>query len=245
MFTFRFSRFATPLWCPLISALVIAGAATTIACRAVAAEPGAQVSQQPGPGSLTSPETLLADPARDPAWRELFDKLAPNKTRQSTFEERRYFPFRKAPVVLHGEIRIVPRLGLSLRYVQPEARVLIIDDKGLLMRDSEGREQSAPSDSRAQAATSALVHILRFDLDALKKEFEVHGRRDGATWTLAFVPRDPTFAELIGTLTVSGEQNALQKIEMIKSPTQRIEILIRDTREDVIFTGDTLKRFFR
>ena len=81
--------------------------------------------------------------------------------------------------------------------------------------------------------------------DPLKKEFEVHGRREGETWTLAFVPRDPAFANLLGMLTVSGEKNALHKIEMIKSPTQRIEILIRDTREDVLFTGDTLKRFFR
>jgi len=212
-----------------------AGAATA------ASEPS---PTQTVPG-LVTPETLLADPAGDPAWRDLFAQLAPSKTRQSTFEERRYFPFRSTPIVLQGEIRIVPELGLSLRYLEPEARVLIIDRKGLLMRDNEGRERAAPSDSRAQAATSALVHVLRFDLEALKKEFEVHGRREGETWTLAFVPRDPTFANLLGVLTVSGEQNALRKIEMIKSPTQRIEILIRDTREDVLFTGDTLKRFFR
>jgi outer membrane lipoprotein-sorting protein len=195
--------------------------------------------------SLLAPETLLADPARDPQWRALFDQLAPNKTRQSSFEERRYFPFRKTPVVLQGEIRIVPQRGLSLRYLQPEERVLIIDDKGLLMRDSDGQERAAPADSRAQAATSALVQILRFDLDALSRDFVVHGQRDGDAWTLAFAPRDPAFAELIGTLTVTGEQGTLRKIEMVKSATQRIEILIRDTREDVIFTGDTLKRFFR
>src|SRR4051812_49263707 len=70
--------------------------------------------------ALTSPDTLLADPAHAAGWRDLFEKLAPNKTRQSSFEERRYFPFRKTPVVLQGEIRIVPRLGLSLRYMQPE-----------------------------------------------------------------------------------------------------------------------------
>jgi hypothetical protein len=197
------------------------------------------------PANLVSPETRLENPARDPAWSELFSRLAPNKTRQSTFEERRYFPFRNAPVVLHGEIRIVPELGLSLRYLEPEARVLIVDRKGLLMRDNEGRERAAPADSRAQAATSALVHVLRFDLEALQKEFEVHGHREGDTWTLAFVPRDPALADLLGLLTVGGEKYTLRKIEMIKSPTQRIEILIRDTLEDVLFTGDTLKRFFR
>lgn len=208
------------------------------------AEPAAS-ALPPAIAALVAPETLLDDPANDPAWRDLLDKLAPNKTRQSTFEERRYFPFRKTPVVLKGEIRIVPELGLSLRYLEPEPRVMIVDAKGLLMRDNDGRERAAPNDSRAQAATSALVHVLRFDLAALKKDFEVHGRRDGGAWTLAFVPRDPTFANLLGVLVVSGEQGTLTKIEMVKSPTQRIEITIRDTLEDVLFTGDTLRRFFR
>jgi hypothetical protein len=197
------------------------------------------------PNELVSPQTLLADPMRDPVWKELFEKLAPNKTRQSTFEERRYFPFRKTPVVLKGEIRIVPDVGLSLRYLEPEPHVMIVDAKGLLVRGADGRERAAPSDSRAQAATSALVNVLRFDFAALQQQFTVHGRRDEKTWSLAFVPKDPTFAELLGILTVAGEGNRLTRIEMIKSPTQRIEIAIGDTIEDVLFTGDTLRRFFR
>jgi hypothetical protein len=209
------------------------------------ATPSATTASVPALNGLVSPETRLTDPSNDPAWRELFARLALNKTRQSTFEERRYFPFRKAPVVLQGEIRMVPERGLSLRYLDPEPRILIVDGKGLLMRDNLGREQAAPSDSRAQAATTALVHVLRFDFEALKKEFEVYGRRKDATWTLAFAPRDPAFANLLGVLMVSGEQNALRKIEMIKTPTQRIEITIKETQEDVLFTADTLRRFFR
>src|SRR5690349_7771410 len=169
-------------------------------------------------GGLMVPETRLADPAHDPAWRDLITQLAPNKARQSKFEELRYFPFRKTPTVLRGEIRIVPELGLSLRYLEPEPRLLIVDQKGLLMRDENGGDRAAPSDSRAQAATSALVHVLRFDLQALQKDFEVHGRREGQTWSLGFVPRDPSFANLLGNLTVSGEGAVLKKIEMIKSP---------------------------
>src|SRR5688572_6121651 len=162
------------------------------------------VQTVPTLNGLVSPETRLTNPAEDPAWRELFARLAASKTQQSTFEERRYFPFRKAPVVLQGEIRIIPELGLSLRYLQPEPRILIIDKKGLLMRDETGQERVAPDDNRAQAATTALVNVLRFDFEALKKEFDVHGRHDGATWTLAFAPRDPTFANLLGILTVGG-----------------------------------------
>lgn len=192
-----------------------------------------------------SPATLLADPANDPAWRDLFARLAPNKARQSKFEERRFFPFRKEPTVLTGEVRIVPELGLSLRYLTPEKSTLIADAKGLLIRDDQGRERTPPNDSRAQAATSALVRVLRFDLPALQKDFAVHGQRDGNAWTLTFVSRDPAFTTLLGTLTIRGQGHELRGISIVKSPAQRIEIAIRDTVEDVLFTGDTLRRFFR
>jgi hypothetical protein len=194
---------------------------------------------------LTSPETLLADPADDPAWRDLFERLAPNKTRQSSFEERRYFPFRKTPVVLHGEIRIVPGRGLSLRYREPEEHVIVVDDQGVLMRDETGRERALPADNRAQAAIAAMVDVLRFDLAALQKSFAVHGRRQGEVWSLAFVPRVPEIAAAVGTLEVEGEGARLTGLTMTKSPTQRIEIAIGETKEDVIFTGDVLRRFFR
>ena len=191
------------------------------------------------------PDTLLVNPARDPAWQELFGRLAARKTRQSHFEESRYFPFRKTPVVLKGEIRIVPSRGLSLRYLEPEHRVLIVDSQGLLMRDEDGRERAAPSEGRAQAITAALVSVLSFDLPALEKSFDVHGRREGAAWTLAFVPRAPALADLIGVLAVSGRDGRLDRIQLVKTPTQRIDIRVSDAHEDVIFPADVLQRFFR
>lgn len=197
------------------------------------------------PPGLVSAETRLEDPRGDATWRALFERLSASQTRQSRFEERRFFPFRREPTVLQGEIRMVPEQGLSLRYLQPEERIIIVDGKGVLMRDAEGRERAAPDDSRARAATSAMVHVLRFDLAALQKEFAVHGRRDGDTWSLAFVSRDAAFANLLGVLVVSGEKLELRKIEMIKSANQRIEIAIKETTEGVLFTGDTLRRFFR
>lgn len=209
------------------------------------ADAAASMVQPAAAMGLMSPENQLRDPAGDPAWRDLFARLAPNRTRQSSFEERRYFPFRKAPVVLRGEIRLVPERGLSLRYLEPEPHVMIVDAQGVLMRGPDGRERTPPNDARAQAASSALVKILRFDVAALQQDFAVYGRREGANWTLAFSPRDATLGNLIGNVLVTGEDGIVSSIEMIKSPAQRIEITLRDTREDLIFTGDTLRRFFR
>jgi hypothetical protein len=188
---------------------------------------------------------VLTEPATHEEWRELFAELAQPRNRFSRFEERRYFPFREKPVVLQGEIRIVPERGLSLSYSGAKPHVLIIDREGLLMRDERGRERAAPDDHRARAATGALASILRFDIASLEKDFVIHGLRGDDGWTLGFVPRDQKFADVLGTIVVHGREAALDRIEMVKSEEQRIEITIKDTQSGVIFPMDVLKRFFR
>lgn len=191
------------------------------------------------------PRNLIADPVNDPAWRSLFERLAPQKARHSKFEERRTLPFLKTPIVLTGEIRISPDRGLSLHYQGEKPQVMIMDQKGVLMRDERGRERAAPADARADAATSALFQILRFDLPALAKSFVIHGRRDGDAWTLGFEPRDANLVRLIGSVIVQGEAGRVDRIEMVKSEKQRIDISITETKENVTFSADELKRFFR
>jgi len=203
-------------------------ACTLLLCRAGAADPAP-----------------IVDVARDPAWRDLLGPLAPTRARESSFEERRYFPFRRDPILLTGEIRILPSRGLSLGYLTPEPRVLIADSKGLLLRDASGHDRALPDDARAQAATAALAGVLRFDLPELEKSFELRGRHDGAAWTLSLSARDRTLAGALGTLVLTGDRGRLLRIEMIRSASQRIEIRIGEPREDVTFSAETLDRFFR
>ncbi|HTQ29926.1 MAG TPA: outer membrane lipoprotein carrier protein LolA [Opitutaceae bacterium] len=197
------------------------------------------------PPSLLDPATLIADPAHDPAWQDLLARLAPGKNRLCAFVERRYFPFRRTPIVLTGEVRIAPDLGLSLHYLTPEPRIVIVDGRGLLIRDASGREQAVPADGRALAAVDALVDVLRFDLPRLQKNFAVHGWREAGVWTLALVPRNPSLASSLSAVMISGEQMKLGKIELIESAAQRVEILIGETREGVTFSADELARYFR
>ena len=194
---------------------------------------------------VLSPDTLLADPAGDPAWRDLFGRLSPDKNRVASFAERRTFPFRKTPVTLTGEIRLSAEHGLSLTYLGEKPHTIVVDREGVLLRDARGRTRTAPSDRRADTATSALFDILRFDLPALARDFVIHGLRDGDAWALGFVPRDSGNAELLGSIVVHGEGPRLERIAMIKSDTQRIDIEIGETRDDVVFSAEELRRYFR
>jgi len=197
------------------------------------------------PSAPPSPENVLRSSIRLAEWKDIFAQLSAPVTHYARFEESRYFPFRKKPTVLSGEIRLVPGHGLSLHYEQPLNYVVIVDDHGVMMRDEHGRQRTAPIDPHAQAATAALFHVLQFNLPKLEREFTLHGLRDGEVWTLGFEPRETNLTNLVGSIVVSGDAGAVTAIRLIKSEKQRIEISLRDQQARVPFSASDLARYFR
>jgi glycosyltransferase involved in cell wall biosynthesis len=179
-----------------------------------------------------------------PAWSELAAGFARNPDVTADFSERRFFPFKKEPVELKGEVRVSASRGLSLHYTAPEDRTVILDEKGVLIRAPAG-EKAPPSDPRAAAANEALMHLLRFDFAALEKDFELYGQREAAAWTLVLVPRTDQLRRTVGRITAAGEAATIRHIEIRRTPKQAIEITIEAPKPLVAFTADELKRFFR
>lgn len=192
--------------------------------------------------ALAARAAPTADPARDPAWQDLFRRLAPAGTRLVPFTEERYFPFRPKPLVLSGFVRVAPGLGLSLEYRAPEARVVIVDAQGVLVRQG-GAQRTAPSDRRGQAATAALGAVLRFDPVELARDFLLRGDRQGGAWSLTLVPREPALAASLRSIVVSGTQAVLGRIEL--NAGLRIEIILGPAREEAAFPAADLARYFR
>jgi len=221
-----------------IFVFLLGSAVTCLAASEPDTAPPAKVASTPAPAPI-------ANPSDDPQWHDLFAELSKPRARVSQFEERRHFPFREKPVVLTGEIRLLPGHGLSLHYMQPKSQTLIVDAQGVLMRDDRGRQRTAPADNRAQAATSALFQILQFDVSGLQNTFEIRGSHDATAWTLTFTPKQSSLAETIGSVRVHGEQLELNRIELNRADNQRIEIRLHHTLNDVIFPEDVVKRFFR
>lgn len=197
------------------------------------------------PEDLVAPNHLLDPVHPAPPWNSLLQKLQSKGNISATFTENRYFPFKKIPVVFTGEIRLSREKGLSLHYLTPDDRLMIIDEHGVLMRNASGRSKEGPSDPRALAATGALVHVMRFDLDELSKQFSSYAAGDANQWYFAFDPKDEALAHTLTRLIVSGEDDKVRRIQMRKSAIQSVEILIGETRENVTFTPEELKRFFR
>jgi hypothetical protein len=182
----------------------------------------------------------------DPTWRDLAGAFAQRPaTIVSDFEERRWFSFKKTPTVLRGVARISAERGLSLQYAGSEPRTVIVDERGIIVREG-GRDTVPPADPRAAAANTALLYLLRFDLARLTESFELFGERDGNAWRLAFVPRAEPVRRALGHIAVAGEGPRVRRIELRRSATQRVEIVIEPPRsEGVPFTAEELRQFFR
>ena len=191
---------------------------------------------------LVKPEHRLAPEA--PAWRELTATFSRHPDITANFTERRFFPFKKEPVELAGEARVSVARGLSLHYTTPENRLVILDEQGVLLRAAQG-EKAPPADPRAAGANEALRQVLRFDLAALAKDFELYGERDGDSWNLTLVPRTDAARQGIGRISVLGDAAVVRRIELRRTAKQAIEISIDVPRSTAPFTPEELKAFFR
>jgi hypothetical protein len=192
--------------------------------------------------SLINPPHRLAPD--DPAWLDLAGEFARNSATTAEFEEQRFFPFKKEPVLLRGEVRVSAERGLSLHYTAPEERTVILDRAGMIVRDASG-QTTPPPDPRASAANAALLHVLRLDFPALAGSFEIYGQREATGWSLALVPRAEAARRTMGNILVDGEGATIRRIELRRSARQRVEILIGSPRTARPFTDDEVKRFFR
>jgi hypothetical protein len=194
------------------------------------------------PAALTDPAHRVA--RNDPGWGELAGEIRGRASVAADFTEERWFPFKKTPTVLHGEVRISADRGISLHYLDPEEQTVIIDERGSLLRSAAG-DRAPPDDPRAGAANFALLHMLRLDLAALEPEFELYGKRAGPAWTLVLVPRADDLRRALGQIAVEGLGAAVRHIELRRSATQRVEITVAPPRPGAAFTGDEIRRFFR
>jgi hypothetical protein len=193
--------------------------------------------------TAAGPEIVVGE--NDAAWRPLFAALAAQGGVHSTFTENRWFSVKKEPVVLHGELRHSEARGLSLHYSQPEEQLMVVDDKGLLLRNAQGRTRTMAADPHAPRIDAALLPVLRFDLPALLQLFTLHAAREGEDWRLDFVPRTPELTRHLSVIVVEGVGERVRRLEFRRSAKQRVEVLIEETQIGVNFTAEEEKRFFR
>jgi hypothetical protein len=201
---------------------------------AAAGLPAAETPPAPQPLETAA----LAD-----SWRTRLAALAAPRTLSAPFTETRASPLKKRPVVVEGTVRLARDRGLSLEYAQTRAPVVILDEKGLLLRHSDGREQAAPPE--AEAGIRLLHALFVFDLATLEKVYALAGAENpDGTWTLVFTRR-PGAEAYYRELTLAGDSGRLTRIELVRTERQSTVIALGAPKLDPVFTPEELARFFR
>jgi glycosyltransferase involved in cell wall biosynthesis len=188
---------------------------------------------------------LMALAAPEGGWDRLFQALALHSDRQATFVERRYLPFRSQPVVLRGTVRLSPEHGLSLDYATAKHEVIIADDRGVLLREPDGRQRPLGTAGPLEGAVSELLSILRFDPRQIFARFQVERSRTGPAWTLELRPRSEAPPGGFAAAIMSGTDERLRSIELIRSAREHIDIELGAPASVGRFDRAALARYFR
>ena len=178
--------------------------------------------------------------------RTIFRRLAAQNTASRSFNEARSSAIAKRPVTARGTLRFSRVSGLSMAYDNP-ARVLIIDDRGLIERAADGHERSIAVADRPElgALTDVYLNLLRGNSSKLFAASDAYFAGDKRGWKLGLVPKDPDLAKRIGRAVISGRTREVTRIDTIAGNGDTRRIDLGPLTMNKPFTPEEQRQFFR
>ena len=178
--------------------------------------------------------------------RTIFRRLAAQNTASRSFTEARGSSIAKRPVTAGGTLRYSRRSGLSMAYDNP-ARVLIIDDRGLVERNAEGRERSVSVADRPELGTltDVYLNLLRGNSAKLFASSDAYFAGDKRGWQLGLVPKDPDLAKRFGRAVISGRTREVTRIDTIAGNGDTRRIDLGPLTMNKPFSPEEQRQFFR
>jgi hypothetical protein len=155
---------------------------------------------------------------------------AMHQVRSSTarFVEMKYLHLLNQPQRSSGRLIYVAPGYLQKATTEPEATRRTIDgDRLTLERQGEStREISLRGYSEIGALVDSTRATLAGDLSALTRSFTttLTGSADG--WTLTLVPREPKSREMVATIRIQGERNAIRAVQTLQANGDRTDMVV-------------------
>ncbi|MCS6101557.1 outer membrane lipoprotein carrier protein LolA [Shewanella baltica] len=172
-------------------------------------------------------QTLFSQSADTAQLVALSKKLNLGETVRGQFVQSRQLKVLKKPLISQGQFIFDQTQGLIWQQIKPFESLLILKDKQLIQRDSQGRVQVSKADASASAAAMGdlLPNLVRAmlggDISGLSENFELHFlitdrlSPDGQ-WQLGLTPKDPLMKKAIANMVLEGG-DVLQSLVLLSA----------------------------
>ncbi|MCS6231011.1 outer membrane lipoprotein carrier protein LolA [Shewanella baltica] len=172
-------------------------------------------------------QTLFSQSADTAQLVALSQKLNLGETVRGHFVQSRQLKVLKKPLISQGQFIFDQTQGLIWQQIKPFESLLILKDKQLIQRDSQGRVQISKADASASAAVmgdllpSLVRAMLGGNISGLSENFELHFLNtdrlspDGQ-WQLGLTPKDPLMKKAIANMVLEGS-DVLQSLVLLSA----------------------------
>ena len=179
--------------------------------------------------------------------RKAFHRLGHDRSETMAFTETRTFPISKNPLRQTGTLRSSKDGGLSLSYEGAKPHVIIVDDKGLIDRQSPGHERQVTVADHPELSTltDLYLNLLRGNADQLFTYADVFFTGGDHNWQMGLSPHDPALAKHVGRVIIGGGGRDIQRIENVLPDGGSRVLDFGKPARNPKYTPEELQAYFR
>ncbi|GIU01952.1 outer membrane lipoprotein carrier protein LolA [Shewanella morhuae] len=170
-------------------------------------------------------------------------KLNLGETVRGHFVQSRQLKVLKKPLISQGQFIFDQTQGLIWQQITPFESLLILKDKQLIQRDSQGRVQISKADTSPSAAAmgdllpSLVRAMLGGDISGLSENFELHflGTESlsserlstNGQWQLGLTPKDPLMKKAVANMVLEGSDVLQSLVLLSAAPSVSVQDITR------------------
>ena len=198
--------------------------------------------------SASNYQTLFSQNADKTQLVALSKKLNLGETVRGHFVQSRQLKVLKKPLISQGQFIFDQTQGLIWQQITPFESLLILKDKQLIQRDSQGRVQISKADTSPSAAAmgdllpSLVRAMLGGDISGLSENFELHflgtERLNTASlsperlstngqWQLGLTPKDPLMKKAVANMMLEGSDVLQSLVLLSAAPSVSVQDITR------------------
>lgn len=159
-----------------------------------------------------------AKEAPQPTLESVMASLARSGGVEARFRESRQLTILSEPIESAGMLYFAPPDSLARHVEEPgESRIIVRADRVSFQDETGTQTLELGSSEVARAMVGNVMVLMRGDLDALRKDYEIRFDVADGLWNLDLEPRDRIVKQMIERLRVTGSEGQLIRMETVET----------------------------